>query len=105
MGIFEFTNVYELPYYTCIQGLLLTLNDFKIMDTLCVYFEYIKVLCKIFIKYIATILQVYTSYVIILTEIITNAIYYYYYYLLSWLNTDIYSFTKAIQIEIIIEIL
>jgi len=104
LGIFEFTHVHELPYYMCIQGFLLTLNDFKIIDTLCLYFEYIKVICKIFIQYIATILQVYTSYVIILIEIITNAMYYYY-YLLSWLDTDIYSFTKVIQTDIIIRIL
>ncbi len=80
MGIFEFTNVYEPPYYMCIQGLLLALNGFKIIDTLCVYFEYNKVLCKKIIKYIPTILQVYTSYVIILLKIITNAMYYYYLY-------------------------
>jgi len=66
LGIFEFTNVYELPYYMCIQGLLLALNGLKIINTLCVYFEYNKVQCKFLIKYIATILQVYTSDVIIL---------------------------------------
>jgi hypothetical protein len=38
-------NKYEQPYYICIQGLLLTLNDFDIMVTQGVYFEYIKVLC------------------------------------------------------------
>jgi hypothetical protein len=53
-------NVYEWPYYMCIQGLLL--NDLHIMVTLDLYFEYIKVLCKIFTKYIATILQVFPSY-------------------------------------------
>jgi len=36
-------NVYEWPYYMCIQGLLLTLNSLDIMVTLDVYFEYIKV--------------------------------------------------------------
>jgi len=50
----------------CIQGLLLALNGLKIINTLCVYFEYNKVQCKFLIKYIATILQVYTSDVIIL---------------------------------------
>jgi hypothetical protein len=34
-----------------IQGLLLTLNGIDIMVTLNVYFEYIKILCKIFTKY------------------------------------------------------
>ncbi len=40
----------------CIQGLLLTFNGFDSMVTLGVYFEYIKVICKILIKYIVTIL-------------------------------------------------
>jgi len=45
-------NIYEQPYYMCIEGLLLTLNGLDIMVTLCVYFEYIKVICKLFTKYI-----------------------------------------------------
>jgi hypothetical protein len=69
----------------CIQRLLLTLNAFDIMLTLGVYFEYIKILCKIFIKYIVTILQVYPNYLIILPEIITNNIYYDYDYF-NYLN-------------------
>ncbi len=40
----------------CIQRLLLTSNGLDIMVTLGVYFEYIKVLYKIFTKYIAAIL-------------------------------------------------
>jgi len=51
----------------CIQGLLLTLNGFSIMDTSCVYFEYIKILCKIFTKYIVAILQVYPKIIIIIS--------------------------------------
>jgi len=52
----------------CIQGLLLALNGLSIMDTLCIYFEYIKVLCKTFTKYIVAILQVYPNcFIIILT--------------------------------------
>jgi hypothetical protein len=43
------------------------------------YFEYIKILCKIFTKYIVPILQVYFNHFIILLKIITNEIYYYYY--------------------------
>jgi len=70
-------NVYEWPYYMCIQRLLLTLNDLHIIVTLGIYFEYIKVLCKIFPEHIATILQVYPSYFIILSKTITNDIYYY----------------------------
>jgi hypothetical protein len=39
------------PYYMCIQELLLALNGFDIMDTLGVYFKYIKVLCNILRPY------------------------------------------------------
>jgi hypothetical protein len=49
-------NIYQQLYYMCTQGLLLTFNGLDIVVTLGVYFEYIKVLHKIFIKYIATIL-------------------------------------------------
>ncbi len=59
-------NVYEHSYYMCIQGLLLTLNGLDIMVTLNIYFKEIKVLCKIFTKYIVAILQVYPGYLIIL---------------------------------------
>jgi len=71
------SNIHEQPYYMCIQGLLLALNGLNIMHT-CVYFEYIKVLCKIFTKYIVAMLQLYPNYLTILLEIITNDIYYYY---------------------------
>jgi len=55
-------NVYEWPYYMCIQRLLLKFNSLDIFEvTLCIYFEYIKIQCKLLIKYIATILQVYLS--------------------------------------------
>jgi cytochrome b subunit of formate dehydrogenase len=66
-------NIYERPYYMCIQKLLLALSGLNIMHT-CVYFEYIEVLCKIFTKYIVAILQVYPNYLTILLEIITNDI-------------------------------
>jgi len=59
-------NAYEQPYYMCIQRFLLALNGINIKVTLNVYFEYIKVLCQTFIKYIASILQVYPNYYIIL---------------------------------------
>jgi len=39
-------------------------------------FEYIKIICNIFIKYIVPILQVYPNHFIILLKIITNDIYY-----------------------------
>jgi len=45
----------------------------------CVYFEYIKFLCKIFVKYIVPILQVYPNHLIILPKMIKMDIYYYYY--------------------------
>ncbi len=54
------SNIYEQPYYMGIQGLLLTSNDLNIMHT-CVYFKYIKIVCKIFTKYIVAILQVYPN--------------------------------------------
>jgi len=41
-----------------------------------VYFEYMKILCKIFTKYIVPILQVYPHHLIVLLKIITNDIYY-----------------------------
>jgi hypothetical protein len=64
-------NVYERSYYMCIQGLL-ALNGLNIMVTLNIYFENIKVPCKIFTKCIVAILQVYPSYLNILLKIITN---------------------------------
>jgi hypothetical protein len=73
-------NIYEQPYYMCIQILLLTLNGLDIMVDINVYLEYIKFLCKInFTKYIVAILQVYPSYFIIFLKMITNENDYYYY--------------------------
>jgi len=54
------------------------------MLTLCVYFEHVQILCKIFIKYIMSILQVYRNYLIICLKFITKEIYYYYYYLITY---------------------
>jgi hypothetical protein len=48
------------------SSIIISINGVNIMVTLGVYFEYIKILCKIFIKYIMPILQVYPSYLIIL---------------------------------------
>jgi hypothetical protein len=53
----------------------ISINAFDIMVTIGVYFEYIKPLCKIFIKYNLAILQIYPSYFIILLKIIKNEIY------------------------------
>jgi hypothetical protein len=44
-----------------------------------VHFEYIKILCKIFTKYIVPMLQVYPNHLIIILIIITNDICYYLY--------------------------
>ncbi len=65
---------------------IITINGLNIMVTLVnVYFEYIRILCKIFIKYIVPILQVYPSHLIIVLKIITNDIYYYLYYYLYYI--------------------
>jgi len=56
---------------------LMYMNGLHIMVALGIYFEYIKVLCKIFSKYIATILQVCPIYFITFLKIITNDIYCY----------------------------
>jgi hypothetical protein len=55
------------------------------MVTLDVYFEYIKIIHKMFITYIMPILQVYPSYFIIYFKIITNENYYYFYYNIIYL--------------------
>ncbi len=63
------------------SNIIININGLDIMVTLnSVYFEFIKILCKIFAKYIVPILQVYLNHLIILLKIITNDIYYYYYY-------------------------
>ncbi len=49
--------ILNAPYSTYIQKLLLALNGFDIMDTLRVYFEYMKILCKMFTKCIANRLR------------------------------------------------
>jgi len=48
-----------------ILHIIIRINDLDIMVTLDVYFEYIKILHKMFTKYIVPILQVYPSYFII----------------------------------------
>jgi len=62
------------------SSIIISINGFDIITTLISgYFEYIKILCKIFTKYIMPILQVYPHHLIIFLKIITNDIYYYYY--------------------------
>jgi len=63
------------------SSIIISINGLDIMVTLNnVYFGYIKIICKIFAKYIVPILQVYPNHFIILFTIITNEIYYFYYY-------------------------
>jgi len=63
------------------SNIIVSINGLDIMVTLnSVYFEYIKILCKIFVKYIMPILKIYPNQLIIFLKIITNDIYYYYYY-------------------------
>jgi len=52
-----------------------------------IYFEYMKIICKIFAKYIVPILQVCPNHFIILLKMITNEMYYYYYYYIFILIT------------------
>ncbi len=55
---------------------IININSLNIMVALIgVYFEYIKILFKIFTKYIMPILQLYPNHLIILLQIITNDIY------------------------------
>jgi len=55
------------------SSIIISMNGFYIMVTLInIYFEYIKISCKIFAKYIVPILQVYPNQRIILLKIITN---------------------------------
>jgi hypothetical protein len=62
-------------------NIIISINNLNIMVTLCVYFEYIKIIFKIFIKYCAHITSL-SKYIIILFKIITNDIYYLYYIIL-----------------------
>jgi len=61
------------------SNIIISINDLNIMVTLNdIYFEYIKIICKIFAKYIMPILQVYPNQFIIILKIIRNDIYYYF---------------------------
>jgi len=80
LKVLRFINVYfesiwttRLHVYT---NIIININGFNIMVTLIsVYIEYIKIVCKIFIKYIVPTLQVYPNHLIIFLKIITNNIY------------------------------
>jgi hypothetical protein len=63
------------------SNIIIGIHGLDIMVTLInVYFECIKILWKIFTKYIVPILQVYPHHLIIFLKITTNKYYYYYYY-------------------------
>jgi hypothetical protein len=76
-------RIYKCIWTTILHvysDIIISINGLNIMVTLIsVYFEYIKILCKIFTKYIVPILQVYPHHLIILLQIITYYIYYYLY--------------------------
>jgi hypothetical protein len=60
------------------SNIIISMNGLDIKVTLNnVYFEYIKILCKIFAQYIMPILKVYPIHLIIFFEMITNGICYY----------------------------
>jgi hypothetical protein len=60
------------------SNITININGLDIMVTLnSVYFEHIKILCKIFVKYIVPILQVYPNHLIIFHKMITNDIFYF----------------------------
>jgi len=76
-SVLEFINVYFECIWTTIlhmySSIIISINGLGIMVTLIsVYFEYIKILCKIFTKYIVPILQIYPHHLIIFLKIITN---------------------------------
>ncbi len=50
------------------SSFIISINDLNMMVTLNIYFEYIKILHKIFTKHIVPVLQVYPSYFIILKK-------------------------------------
>jgi len=76
-------NVYQRPDFHMYSSITININCLNIMVTLEVYFEYTKILCKIFTKYIVPILQVYQSSFIILLKSITNEIYYLLFYFIN----------------------
>jgi hypothetical protein len=58
------------------SNIIISIHGLDIMVTLNrVYFENIKILCKIFAKYIMPVLKIYPNHLIIFLKIITNDIY------------------------------
>ncbi len=69
--------------------MIIIINDLDIMVTLNgIYYEYIKIVHKIFVKYIVPILQVYPYHFIIYLKFIKNIYYYYNYYYYYYYNTS-----------------
>jgi len=84
LDVLGFINVYFQYIWTTIlhvySSIIISINGLDIMVTLIsVYFEYIKISCKIFAKYIMPILKVYPNHLIIFLKFITNDIYDYLY--------------------------
>jgi len=61
------------------SSIIININGLDIMVTLNSYFEYIKNLCNIFVKYVMAILKVYPNNLIIFLKIIRNYNSYYLY--------------------------
>jgi hypothetical protein len=62
------------------SSIIISISGLHIIVTLNnVYFEYIKIICKIFAKYIVPILKIYPNHFIIFLKMMINAIYYYLY--------------------------
>jgi len=79
LGVLGFINVYFEFIWTTIlyvySSIIISINGLDIMVTLnSVYFEYFKLLCKLFAKYIMPILQVYPNRLIIHLKMIKNDI-------------------------------
>lgn len=70
------------------SSFIIHLNGLDIIFTLNIYFEYIKLLHKILVKYTMPILQVYQTYFIIILKIITNHIYNYLHYIIFKIFTN-----------------
>jgi hypothetical protein len=72
--------MYFLNLLNVYSSIIISINGLDIIVTInSVYFEYIKILCKIFAKYIMPILKVYPNHLIIFLKIITNDYYFIFY--------------------------
>jgi len=87
LGVLKIKNINFQYILTTIlhvySSIIININGLNIMVTFInVYFEFFKILFKIFTKYIMPILQVYPNHLIIVLKIIINEIYQYLYYII-----------------------